>query len=177
MWLVRDTYHGGMHFTKSEFGMPTSMKKLTEQLNDIESLIPEADQTAPDISSVSVGWHLDHSLRVINGICKQLHDSDPSAYQPRFSWGRWYVFLRNRIPRGAGKAPKSVTPEAPPSREGLEAQLKTARYHLRTFDSLPANSHFPHPYFGDLKRDAAHRFLRIHTDHHLRIVREIQAHK
>ena len=38
---------------------------------------------------------------------------------------------------------------------------------------LHANSNFKHPYFGVLNLKMTKRFLEIHTNHHLKIIKEI----
>jgi hypothetical protein len=40
-------------------------------------------------------------------------------------------------------------------------------------DSIGAGHYFSHPYFGDTKKKDVIPFLEMHTDHHLKIIKEI----
>jgi len=59
--------------------------------------------------------------------------------------------------------------------EPLEAALARAATDLERIRALPADAWFRHFVLGTLRRDRALRFLAVHTEHHLRIVREILA--
>lgn len=45
---------------------------LEKLLQKIESLLPEINKENPSASKASVGWHLEHSLLIINGSLKGL---------------------------------------------------------------------------------------------------------
>lgn len=124
-------------------------------------------------SEVNVGWHLDHSLKVINSICNSLMQSKPENYKPTYSFIKSVVFLTRKIPRGKAKAPKHVVSTTEILKESLEEQLKMAKSNLIEIKKMPAKSHFQHPYFGMLPLNKSLRFLAIHTNHHLKIVDEI----
>ncbi len=135
--------------------------------------MPRANELNPEVSEKSVGWHIDHSLRVISGICQQLVKSDPAAYRPKFSFGREYILLTGQMPRGRGRAPKAVVAPGEVTAEDLRQQMELCQQALGQIDGLPPNSHFFHPYFGMLNLKTTHRFLKIHTRHHLKIIRDI----
>lgn len=60
------------------------------------------------VSKSPVGWQIDHSLKVINNIVLALKNSNPADYKYNFNLKRSIIFFRKKIPRGVGKAPKSV---------------------------------------------------------------------
>ena len=103
-----------------------------------------------------------------------LEKSDPKEYQWSFSLPKILVYSLNKIPRGKGRAPKSVQPEegAFPE-EILQANLQVAKEQLKKLSSLPAHKHFKHPYFGKLHVKSTTKFLGLHTKHHLDIIRDI----
>ena len=47
----------------------------------IEKLIPFFEKKNLKVSAVNVGWHLDHSLKVINSASDALKQSDPKNYK------------------------------------------------------------------------------------------------
>jgi len=146
------------------------IKKIAQQLAEMESMIPEANVQHTDISHVSVGWHLAHNVLVINRVIGAVAQSDPTKYRPQASLNKWLFFLTKRIPRGKAKAPKGVEPT---SDIDLHEGLERASIGLLNLMSVERNQFFPHPYFGDLNRAKTIQFLWIHTEHHLKIAREI----
>lgn len=146
------------------------INKLAQQLAEIEAMIPMAETLNTDISHASVGWHLAHSILVINQVTTAVAKSDPSNYKPRYSWIKFYIFLTKNIPRGKAKAPKAVEPI--PDMD-LQEALERASLAIINLMSVAPNQFFPHPYFGDLNRGKTIQFLWIHTEHHLKIARDL----
>jgi len=154
--------------------MPSSDKTfLADQIDEIELLIPQHEKINPAVSKASVGWHLDHMIKVINGIYKALSQSDPSAYTSDFNFRRKLIFTAGFFPRGRARAPKSMRPPDIILAEDLLQQLAEACSHLLNFDSLHKNQFFNHYIFGALNKEKAKRFIIIHTNHHLSIIRDI----
>lgn len=153
------------------------LEKLNLKLQEIGKHIPHKELKNPEVSSATIGWHLDHSLKVINNVSKALKKSDPEKYKGSFSFWKNLVLLSGRIPRGKARSPKSVLPPDLIEREDLQAQLKEAEKNISKYHELPGEAHFKHPFFKNLKRDETRRFLEIHTEHHLKIVREIIKYK
>ncbi len=149
------------------------MKELNDLIRQIENNLPHWEKQNTAISQATIGWQLDHSLLVINGVMAQLAKSNPNDYKWRPNWKRTYIKLRNNIPRGKAKAPKKVRPAEIITFEGLQAKLMLAQKYIILLESLPKNSYFTHPYFGDLNLKAAIWFLKLHTRHHLKIVNDI----
>jgi len=150
------------------------MQALAAQLRQLEQHIPASEGRNPRISSVSVGWHIAHSLLVMRKITEACIGSDPSAYRWRFSGARLLVFTFNRIPRGKGKAPKVVQVHAIPDEAALHSEVKAVHSLLQQLDRLTPKHHFAHPYFGLLHLRHTMKFLRLHTQHHLRIIDDIR---
>lgn len=157
------------YFLSPLLPMPT----MTTLFAKIDTYLVETAQRQPAVSAASVGWHLDHSLRVIQQVSQALAHSEPTAYRWRFHLARSYVLLRGDFPRGRARAPQSVVPQQEPTVASLRAQVAEARQAWQALRELPRNSWFPHPYFGPLNRSMTERFLVVHTRHHLRIVRDI----
>lgn len=139
----------------------------------MESYFPVIDRSDPRISKANIGWHIAHSLKVINGVCSALKASDPGKYQSQFNFKREIVFMLGAFPRGKAKAPKQVLPEGEIVLEDLKDQLTLAKKNLARFNSLDQNNYFEHPYFNQLNKIQAKRLLEVHTKHHLKIIKDI----
>jgi len=155
--------------------MPETGKEfLAQQLEELEFLIKYRDVINPTVSKVPIAWHLDHMLKVINGIFRKLKDSDYSNYKPDINIMRFVLFAVGKIPRGKAQSPASVRPPEVILTEDIFKQLLVARQNLKEVDTLNENQYFSHFVFGNLNRNKAKRFIEIHTNHHLSIVRDIQ---
>lgn len=149
------------------------MEALLLLLNELEHKIARKDAVNTEISQSDVSWHIAHSLKVIGIIIKALKSSDPNEYRWQFNWIRSLVFTFNTIPRGKGKAPKSVIPEDNKSASELHQELEAIRTLTHTLENLSSKSHFKHPYFGPLHLKQTKKFLVLHTKHHLKIIDDI----
>jgi hypothetical protein len=149
------------------------MSNLSKLLNQLESHIIDFEKTNVAISQSSIGWHIDHSLMVINGIIDQLKKSNPEQYKWQFNWNRIFIKSINKIPRGRGKAPKSVQPSETSSIEILYYKLQIANDSIIELENLEPNNYFIHPYFGNLNLITTIWFIELHTKHHLEIIKDI----
>lgn len=149
------------------------MSNLNTLVNQLESYIRDYEKVNLAVSQSSIGWHIDHSLMVINGIVDQLKKSNPEQYKWRLNWNRIFIQSINKIPRGKAKAPKVVQPLEPATIDVLISKLEIAKNSLDALESLNANSYFTHPYFGDLNLKKTLWFLNLHTNHHLKIIKDI----
>lgn len=149
------------------------MKRLQSILNQLESHIPNHEKVNLAVSESTVGWQIDHSLLVFNGVIDQLKNSNPENYKWKFNKMRLLIQIVNKIPRGKVKSPKSVRPIEIATIEDLKAKLDLAKKNLSDLETLEANSYFTHPFFGDLNLKSAIWFLGLHTKHHLKIIEEI----
>ncbi len=147
--------------------------ELEKLLQTIESLLPKIDVTNENISKASIGWHLEHSLLIINGSLKGLTMTNPEDYKPKFSIKK-FVFLNfGMIPRGKIKSPKQFIPLEIPTKESIEKLLNLAKERLVAVKNLPAKSYIKHPFLGDLDKKTTLKFLSLHTNHHLKIIDDI----
>ena len=79
---------------------------------------------------------------------------------------------------GRGKAPENVAPPETVTRADLEKVLARSRKKYAGTEALlpelaARTGGLPHPYMGTLRADEWLRLARIHTLHHLAIIREI----
>lgn len=150
------------------------INKLAIQLREMQELSEKWEHKNPRISAESVGWHLLHNLQVINGMIAGLAASDPNKYSPKASFTKWLILLTKKIPRGKAQAPKSAVPKHIDKVE-LDAALDRASLSILNLLNQMPNKFFTHPGFGDLNTRMTKRFLWIHTEHHLKIVRDMLA--
>lgn len=149
------------------------MQNLSSLLSHLQSQIPNHQKQNASISQSNVGWHIEHSLMVIINITEVLKKSDPANYKWKFSLARSYVYTFNKIPRGRGKAPKSVQPKDDITVETLNSNLAKAELKIQELKKLHPKSNFVHPYFGMLNLKQTIKFLNLHTEHHLKIINDI----
>jgi hypothetical protein len=146
--------------------------QLAELLNALEQKSITFDEKKTEVSLASVGWHIDHSLKVINSVITTLQKSE-ADYTWNFNWKQAYFFLRKSIPRGKARAPKSVQSFDEITCKDIERQLKTARFLIKELESMDKKTNFIHPFIGRLNLEKAILFLEIHTKHHLKIIDDI----
>jgi len=149
------------------------MQQLQRLISELESHIPNFERTNPNVSNSTIGWQVDHSLIMVNIIVDQVKKSNPADYKWRFNGFRTFFKIANKFPRGKVRAPKSVQPLGIASVEDLKAKVILAKKNIAELESLPANSYFIHPIFGNLNLRQTIWFLRLHTKHHLTIIEEI----
>lgn len=148
------------------------INKLASQIREMQDLLEHWETINPSISASSIGWHLSHNLQVINGVVASIAASNPADYAPKQTFVKWLVLLTKKIPRGKARAPQSVVP-ASISKVELEDALDRASLSVLNLLNQGANQFFTHPFFGDINTKLAARFLWIHTEHHLKIARDI----
>lgn len=149
------------------------MRHLQNLINQLESYIPDLEITNPAVSQSTIGWQIDHSLLVINRVIDQVKNSKPENYKWKFNKWRIIIQMRNSIPRGKVRVPKSVKPTDVPTIEELQYRLNLAKNNISLLETLPDKSYFTHPIFGDLKLKTTIWFLTLHTNHHLKIIIDI----
>ncbi len=162
-----------LYFVIQKQGTVKEADFLEPKLQEIEAYLEMKDSLNTAVSKAPVAWHLDHSLKVINGICDSLLVSDPKAYSSNFSATRLFCFTFNYIPRGRAKAPKRVQPPAIITTEAIKTQLETSRTKIQGAFLLDNNANIKHPFFKQLDKGQSLRFIQLHTEHHLKIVRDI----
>lgn len=149
------------------------MKSIKDQLKTIAKELDKGNLVAASVSKKGTYWHLDHSLRVIEGVLETLISSKPEDFSPRINFWKKIILLTGYIPRGKGKAPKQVVPLPEISKDDLLKRLESIQVLLSKSENTHKKAHFNHPLFKDLNKKQTLRFLRIHTHHHLKIIADI----
>ena len=150
---------------------------LKPYLQELQLHIANRDSFNPKVSKVPVAWHLDHSLKVINSICNALATSDPKVYKSNFNASRIFCYTFGYLPRGIAKSPRHTLPPDTIETEDINEQLRVVQLKLESFAALDDNANFKHPYFNQLNKRQAKRFLELHTRHHLKIIEDIIGNK
>ncbi len=148
------------------------MNKLTKLIAELESKIEHQTVVNTDVSQGQVGWHIEHSLLVVNMITETLKRSEPSSYKWKFNMKRVIAYTIDSFPRGRAKAPKVVTPKEYDA-ESLKIHVQNTRTKLTELAALPADKYMTHPFFGDIRTKDTVKFLELHTNHHLKIINDI----
>lgn len=149
------------------------MVELLNKINQLESKMPNKDLIETSISKSSVGWHIEHSLLVINQVLSQIEKSNTNTFKRSFNITKIILFFLNKFPRGKAKAPKAVTPKGDCSKEVLLKNVELAKINCNKIETFDRNNNFNHPYFGSLNLKDTLKFLNIHTQHHLDIIADI----
>ena len=146
---------------------------LDELLVKLKEKLPLIDKKNEAVSGAAVGWHIQHSLMVINVIVRSLESSNEKDYKWKFNFLRTFILTAGKFPRGKVQSPKSVRPKEAYSLNNLQADFLTTEINLKKLHALPKNVFFTHPIFGDLNLKPAIRFLKLHTMHHLKIINDV----
>jgi len=150
-----------------------NLNGLVSLVKQLEAHLAHKDKRKEVVSKSDVAWQIDHSLKVINKVSKSLIDSNPKSYKSIFNKWRFLLFNLNYIPRGRARAPKVVKPPEIISKEGLSSQIYLAYKNIEEIKLVEENAHFKHMIFGVLNKKRTIRFLHLHTNHHLKIIRDI----
>lgn len=149
------------------------MKKLHHLVDHLERNVPKTNKFNFEVSNKHVGWHIEHSLLVINKIIEAVLASNPSHFNQKFQFKRLLIFALQSIPRGKAKAPNAVMPSNDISSLSIQENLITTRKNLAKLENLKGNYFFEHPIFHHLNVKQTQKFLCIHTKHHLKIINDI----
>jgi len=149
------------------------MNKINNLLNDLEAQIANYSKLNQAVSEGNVGWHIVHSCLVISSVCKVVCKSDPTTYIKRFSFKAYLVLLLNSFPRGKAKAPSFTMPSEELSSASVLQSIQTSRKSIEALAKAGKNQYFTHPIFGDLNTEQTFKFLGVHTNHHLKIIKDI----
>lgn len=140
-----------------------------------------------DVSRWSPAQQVQHVLLGLVAFAKTLERLERGGHEkiaprgaPRLV-GR-AVLLTGWIPRGRAQAPESLVPDAIPGRAGLLEMLGDARGRWealvpRAKELRQVPGALPHPMLGAFTAAQWVRFARVHTDHHLAIVADIDRHR
>ena len=149
------------------------MNKIYNLLINLEVQIENYSSLNKAISEGNVGWHIVHSCLVINSVCAAVIKSDASKFIKKFSFKTFLVLLLNSFPRGKAKAPSFTMPSEELSPASILQSIQAARTSLEALAKAGKNQYFTHPIFGDLNAADTFKFLGVHTNHHLKIIKDI----
>ena len=153
------------------------MKTLNSLIHEIESKVDFHELENLAVSKSTISWQIDHSLKVINGIIYALKNSNTADYKWNFNLKRSVIFFTGNIPRGVAKAPKSVQSYEKIEKQDLIKQIELSKKLILDIENLDANHNFKHPFLGILNLKQTKKFLKIHTNHHIKIINDILATK
>ena len=146
---------------------------LENKLSQLESYIPDFEKKNLAKSKATIGWQVDHSLKVINSVIVAMQKSDPKLYTNNFKFIGKLLLGLNYFPKGRAKAPKHVSPPEIITKKDIITQLANARENIKTLEKLNTNAFFKHPLFGNVNKKRVLSFLNAHTNHHLKIIKSI----
>ena len=149
------------------------IKKIQIQLKQLAYHIEADDKADKTVSHVSIYWHVEHCLKVLGGVTTMLEQSTPADFKPRWSIIKTYIMITGFIPRGKGRAPKQTIPNNLSDKTTLKAMHAKVFLQIQQLDNLPPTSCFKHPLFKWLDKKQTVRFMAIHTNHHLKIIKDI----
>jgi hypothetical protein len=149
------------------------MNKINYLLNDLEANIANYSLLNEVISQGNVGWHVVHSCLVIDSVCGAVCKSDPSKFIKKFNFMVFLLLLVNSIPRGKAKAPSFTIPTQELNQASILQSIQASRKSIEALAKAGKNQFFTHPIFGDLNKDQTFKFLAVHTNHHLKIIKDI----
>jgi len=148
-------------------------KLLSNQLQEVESYFKHKDVLNNEVSEASVGWQIYHILKVINFVANSIKVSKAEDYKANFNEYREKYFTKKYFPRGVTRAPKVVLPPETFSLKSLNKLQNLAKQNIQDIETLNTNANFEHFIFGLLNNEETQLFLEIHTEHHLKIIRDI----
>jgi len=163
----------GIFYFRNQLYTMNQSKRITSNINQLEDYIAKHQVKNLKVSKSTVGWQIDHSLKVINRVVNTLQSSDPSLYRNNFSFLGRFFFAFGFFPRGKAKAPKYVRPPETILENDLISQIQLAKSNIETINTLDENAFFKHPIFGNINKKRVVRFLELHTNHHLKIIKDI----
>lgn len=146
---------------------------LNKEFNFIRENLIHIEKGNLKVSKANVGWHIDHSLKVVNSVYESLKSSNPLEYKKEFNSLRSIIFFLGFFPRGKAKSPKRVLPPEIIKKEEIETQLNLAIKNLESLQLISENQFFTHPLFKQLNKKKTIKFLGLHTNHHLKIIKDI----
>lgn len=148
-------------------------RAIHDVLEKTATYINHSTQVNTAVSAASVSWHLSHSYKVLIAVGSTLQKTNPTEFKREYSIKKFIAMLAGYFPRGKAKAPKYVLPEKEFSQEELNTLLEEVKAVWSAVPTLPKNAYIKHHLFGHLNKVEAIRFGVIHTNHHLKIIRDI----
>ena len=149
----------------------SSFHKLITLVDELFLESNRAEKSSIEVSKATVGWHIAHSYLVIIKSCENLLSNTNRPSKNR-KWLRQEVFfLLRKIPRKKIEAPDFVVPVDYSEKEIKRLYNQAISLLLQIKQNK--DGYLSHPFLGPIKPQRVPLFLRIHTAHHLQIIREI----
>ena len=149
----------------------SSFQKLITLVDELYRESNRAEKSSIEVSKATVGWHIAHSYLVIIKSCENLLSNTNRPSKNR-KWLRQEVFfLLRKIPRNKIEAPDFVVPIDDSEKEIQRLYEQAMSLLLQIKQNK--DGYLSHPFLGLIKMRRVPLFLRIHTAHHLQIIREI----
>ena len=147
---------------------------LLERLDRVSAFLGFSGVTVADISEWSIGQHAEHVVRATSALTILVMRN--RASEGSNESGAMKVALLNQgfIPRGVAQAPEGTLPAEETDIDALNQLILKTSNRIRRLAEVGPDAAAIHPYLGEMKRDEAIRFMEIHLDHHLQIMREIR---
>jgi len=149
------------------------MEKIVKQIAELSAYIPQSDKQNLAVSNATVGWQIDHSLRVINQVIFSVLNSNPAEYKRTFNWRKSLILFTKKIPRGKVRAPKGILPTEEITERSLISSIELAQTNIALLENCEPNQFFVHPFFGQVHVGDTKIFIVVHTEHHLKIIRDM----
>jgi len=149
------------------------MEKIVKQIAELSAYIPQFDKQNLTVSNATVGWQIDHSLRVINQVIFSVLNSNPAEYKRTFNWRKSLILFTKKIPRGKVRAPKGILPTEEITERSLISSIELAQTNIALLENCEPNHFFVHPFFGQVHVGDTKIFIGVHTEHHLKIIRDM----
>ncbi|MEM6646264.1 MAG: DUF1569 domain-containing protein [Bacteroidota bacterium] len=152
---------------------------------ELQALIDASAEVLPlralEVSTWSVGQHVEHTLMASGMMLKAPRALHLGRGQNETGPNRVGVMVMRteRIRRGRAEAPENTQPSARPGQEALQkawARSKRSHNALATVVGAlnAAEGRLAHPYLGWLSAPEWLRIVRVHAEHHLRIIGDIR---
>jgi hypothetical protein len=157
---------------------------VLKQANDL-IVLAASDVTLTRKSERVSGWTISQQLEhlaLVNGYLNQRIETalkePPENADQRPDWRAYMLLWTGYIPRGKAQAPDAVVPQGL-SPDMLRQKLAEARDGFAAFEPRLQNfptsrGRSPHPILGMLTARQWLRFIEVHNNHHLKIIRAIQ---
>ena len=147
--------------------------KLDKEFLKIENYISVMEKSDKDVSKAPVKWHLLHLLQVIKGVIDNATSSDTVEFNSKSNLIWKYTSLFGKIPRGKITSPDVVNPKFDITEIEIRTTIDEAKLSVSQWSKLKKNNFYDHHILLHLNKRKIKRFLKVHTRHHLRIVRDI----
>ena len=149
----------------------SSFQKLITLVDELYQESNWAEESSIEVSKATVGWHIAHSYLVIIKSCENLLSNTNRPSKNRKWLQQEVFFLLRKIPRNKIEAPEFVVPIDDSEKE--IKRLYDQAVSLLSQIKQNKDGYLSHPFLGPIKSERVPLFLRIHTAHHLQIIREI----